>query len=730
MPLKETFRWYQRSILNSYSQVFFSDNQIFAVILLAITFVDFYTGLFGLVAVLVTTSIAHWIGFNKFRISQGYYGFNSLLVGLGMGIYFEPGLLLILMVVLAGVLTLFMSVSLEGIIGKYELPHLSLPFVFSLWAVMLASRDFHALGMNERGIYTLNDLYLLGGPSLVSLYEWWGQLPIPASLRTYFLSLGAIFFQFNVLTGVLVAVGLLIYSRIAFSLSLLGFFTAYLFYILIGATLTDVSYSYIGFNYILSAIAIGGYFIIPNRSSYLWVVLLIPLVAILTISLSGIMGIYQLPIYSLPFNIMALLFLYVLKFRMHNRISLNTLFVQQNAPEKNLYAFVNFMERFGKDPEIPLVLPFFGEWTVTQGHEGEYTHKDEWKHAWDFEITDEDGKTFKGSGDLLKDYYCYDKAILAPADGIIETVVDGVDDNIVGERNLEQNWGNTIIIKHHEQLYTKLSHLKPGSILVSQGDKISKGDTLARCGNSGHSPFPHLHFQVQQNPYIGSRTLDYPISHYMLSQEGKSSLKTVFSPEKGDRVSNIQIHPALRKAFNLIPGERIQLSVESTHPYETVWEIKLDPWQHKYIECRQSGCKAYFRHDGAMLYFTHFEGRRNSLLYYFFLGAFRVCMGHYHDLELTDTYPVNKIFPGRKRILQDFIAPFFRYMGGHFHIRTISEKESFSESRLLLQAQAYSRVFKKRSLLARLEFHIDNGGLRGFTIENKQETIQVICTKK
>ncbi len=112
MPLKETLRWYLKSILNSYSQVFFSDNRAFAVILLVITFVDFYTGLFGLVAVLVTTAMAHWIGFEKFRISQGYYGFNSLLVGLGMGIYFEPGLLLILMVVLAGVFTLFLSVSL------------------------------------------------------------------------------------------------------------------------------------------------------------------------------------------------------------------------------------------------------------------------------------------------------------------------------------------------------------------------------------------------------------------------------------------------------------------------------------------------------------------------------------------------------------------------------------------------------------------------------------------
>ncbi|MFO7979184.1 MAG: urea transporter, partial [Bacteroidales bacterium] len=146
-----TIRWYLKSILNGYSQVFFSDQKAFAIILLVITFVDFYTGLTGLLSVIITTGLAHWMGFDKFKIHQGYYGFNALLVGLGMGIYFQPGMLLVLLVILAAVLTLFLSISLEGVIGKYALPHLSLPFVFSLWAVMLASREFQALGLNERG---------------------------------------------------------------------------------------------------------------------------------------------------------------------------------------------------------------------------------------------------------------------------------------------------------------------------------------------------------------------------------------------------------------------------------------------------------------------------------------------------------------------------------------------------------------------------------------------------
>lgn len=764
--MRAAVKWYLQSILNSYSQVFFSDNKVFAGILLLITFVDFYTGLFGLLSVLITTGMAHWMGFDKFKIKEGYYGFNSLLTGLGIGIFFQPGLLLVLIIILASVLTLFISVAFEGIIGKYALPYLSLPFVFALWAVMLASREFQALGLNERGIYTLNELYLLGGHRLVKLYEWWGTIPFPSSLKSYFLSLGAIFFQFNVFTGFLVAIGLLVYSRIAFTLSLLGFYTAFLFYKLIGASFSEVAYSYIGFNYVLSAIAIGGYFIIPNRSSYLWVILLIPLVAILTISLSSILLIYQLPIYSLPFNIMALLFLYVLKFRLHNRIQLNTLFVQQNAPEKNLYAFANFMERFGKNSIIPIQLPFYGEWTVTQGHNGEYTHQSDWKHAWDFEIIDEDNKTYKNTGDYPEDYYCYDKVVVAPADGQVEAIIDEYDDNIIGQKDLEHNWGNTIVIKHSEQLYTKLSHLKKGSFEVQEGDRVKRGNPLARCGNSGLSPYPHLHFQVQETPYIGSKTIDYPISNYIVhSVTGQVELKTVDIPEKGQNISNIQTHPNLKKAFYFIPGEQIRLTIKTKDPentlersgaqedkttpqytkaitskplntatngnvIETVWEIKRDAYLNSYIECERSSCRAWFKTDGSMLYFTHFEGNRNNPLYYFYLGAFKICLGHYKNIKLTDTYPANMVFTKFQLLIHDFFAPFFMYMSGSYMIQYNTLKETMSDTKLLLKAGISRRVFNKKSALATIDFYVDNTGLNSFIIHVNNQLIEATCNEK
>lgn len=726
---RDKSRWFLDSILNSYSQVFFSKNTLFGIILATVSFVDFYAGLFGLLAVMIANVAAWLIGFDRFKIGEGYLGFNALLVGLGLGIYFEPGWLLVFLVALAGIMTLLVSTAMEGVIGKYALPYLSIPFVLSLWMFMLGSREFQALGLNERGIYTLNDIYIIGGPTLVRVYEWWNNLPLLTSLKAYLLSLGAIFFQYNVFSGALIAVGLLIYSRIAFTLSLLGFYIAFLFYLIIGVKFSEIAYSYIGFNYILTSIAVGGFFVIPHRNSYLALFAIIPITAVLTISISGAFAIWQLPIYSLPFNITVLLSLYALKFRVNNKANLSTIFVQHNSPEKNLYAFLNYRRRFGAPDSIPVHLPFYGEWTVTQGHNGQYTHKDDWRHAWDFEIKDEMGKTYRNSGDYPSDYYCYDKNIVSPADGVVEEVVDQLEDNVIGQRDLENNWGNTIVLKHSEYLYTKLCHLKPGSVTVKKGETVKRGQTIARCGNTGNSPYPHLHFQAQAFPFIGSKTLEYPLSEFLVRNGNGAELKTAGFPVMGEVVSNIQANAALKKAFKFTPGEKINFKITGGAFSESHWEVKRDIYLNRYIECRETRAKAWFRVSDSMMYFVHFEGPRRSPLYLFYLSAYKISFGYNRDLVIKDTFPVNKVFNPRKIMLQDFLAPFFRYLKGEYSIAYPDLKNDFLSDEIKLRGMIIKRMAGSEKEKMEFSFKVDNQGLREFAFRSKKINIQAVCVK-
>ena len=50
------------SVLNSYSQIFFSSSKVLAVFLLVISFFDYGAGIGGLLAVLVANSLALFLG--------------------------------------------------------------------------------------------------------------------------------------------------------------------------------------------------------------------------------------------------------------------------------------------------------------------------------------------------------------------------------------------------------------------------------------------------------------------------------------------------------------------------------------------------------------------------------------------------------------------------------------------------------------------------------------------
>jgi len=715
-----------KGLLNSYAQIFFSDNILFGLILLCITFLDFVAGISGILAVSTAHLISYIMGFDRTRIGRGVYGFNSLLVGLGIGIQFEPSLMLFMVVVFASVFTIFLTIALQGVIGKYTLPYLSIPFLLSFWVMLIATNELTALGISERGIYTFNDLYLVGGQKLIIVYDWWQSLNMPEWIRVYFLSLGAIFFQFNVFAGVIVAIGLLMASRISFSLSLLGFLTAYIFYTLMGADITDMTYSYIGFNFILTSIAIGGFFIIPSWKSYTWVIILMPVVALVTIAFSRIFAVFALPIYSLPFNIVVIIFLYALKLRLEPGKGLSEVYIQENTPEKNLYSYLNSQSRFGLHTGSNFMLPFFGKWTVAQGHKGEYTHKEAWKEAWDFIITDAEGKQYKDKGDYPEDYFCYGKAVVAPADGWVETVISNVPDNIIGEINVRQNWGNTVVIKHEEYVYSALSHLQPGSITVKPGTMLKKGDFIGKCGNSGRSPYPHLHFQIQRSPLVGAATTQHPLSYYLRHMDQEVELVTYGIPSRDEVLSNIEQSEILKNSLDFIGYKTIQFEVKGR---TITWEVKVDPYNNTFIECKETGARAYYSYDEYMLYFKFYKGSRKTLLYNFFLAFYKVQTGFYRGLEVTDMLTPNYIFSKPALFIQDFFAPFLLFFSGIYKLRYVEQDDDLEPKNILLQSEIYTSIFKRRKSGLKFEIMIGDKGLELFKIIENDTTIEAKCLK-
>jgi len=196
-----------------------------------------------------------------------------------------------------------------------------------------------------------------------------------------------------------------------------------------------------------------------------------------------------------------------------------------------------------EENSVELRLPFEGEWFVYWGGDtvAENYHQDHanQRFAFDFVKVDENGKTFAGDGSKNEDYYAFGEKILAPADGVVTDVVNGVRDNVPGAMNPLMALGNSVVIKHADGEYSVYAHFKQNSIVVKVGQTISKGGLIGLCGNSGNTSEPHLHFQIQKNAFFENEGSKKTFFTELLIGRGDSRLmKQRYSPKKGDIIMN------------------------------------------------------------------------------------------------------------------------------------------------------------------------------------------------
>lgn len=171
---------------------------------------------------------------------------------------------------------------------------------------------------------------------------------------------------------------------------------------------------------------------------------------------------------------------------------------------------VRFRER-GRTAGLPTALryslPVSGEWLVVNGGVTADT-----SHSWDmpnqryaYDIVkpmDVPMGTEQSEGRDLISYETFGHPVLAPADGTVVCVRDGQRDYRSAGSGAVDMWcrdirGNHILIQHREDEFSLLAHLRNGTVAVTVGERVRRGQKVGECGNSGHSTQPHLHFHVQ-----------------------------------------------------------------------------------------------------------------------------------------------------------------------------------------------------------------------------------------
>jgi hypothetical protein len=96
----------------------------------------------------------------------------------------------------------------------------------------------------------------------------------------------------------------------------------------------------------------------------------------------------------------------------------------------------------------------------------------------------------------------FGQTVYAPADGAVVAVQDQFPDLPVGASDRVHPAGNNVVLQIGRERYVLMAHLQQGSVAVTVGQQVRRGEPLARVGNSGNTSEPHLHLQVQSGPAL------------------------------------------------------------------------------------------------------------------------------------------------------------------------------------------------------------------------------------
>jgi Membrane proteins related to metalloendopeptidases len=223
--------------------------------------------------------------------------------------------------------------------------------------------------------------------------------------------------------------------------------------------------------------------------------------------------------------------LFTLNISIDNEQHINGLFMKPFEPDN----LPNIVRNITK-----LTLPFKGEWMVMWGGDTkELNHHFEskaQKNAFDIIIKDKNGKSYKTDGITNEDYYAFGREIIAPCNGEIVLVVDGIKDNKPGTLNPIYVPGNTVILRTDNNEYLFFAHFKQHTIKVTQEQKVIEGQLLGLCGNSGNSSEPHLHFHIQN---VEDMNVATGVKFYFNKILVDGIIKTDYSPIRNEKIQSV-----------------------------------------------------------------------------------------------------------------------------------------------------------------------------------------------
>lgn len=579
--------------LRGYAQIFFCNDPLVGLLFLVATFFNPVTAMLGLLGALCANIAGYIFSSRDALFKSGLFGCNGAFIGLSWGMFLKINHHVVILLVLVSFLSSILVMVLSHLLSRNsDMPVLSIPFVLSAWLGLMVIGKFSGI---------LPDMGSKLPVTLVPQIEELLSSHLPTAIGHLFRSLGGTLFLRDIFSGTLFFAGIMIYSRISAFFAVLGISVHAIISFFLGNPVEKILASTINFNCALVAIALGGVLLVPNRLSFLYAILGASVTTVVNRGMETALAIYHLPVIAAPFNLVTLLFLYPLKVGIisNEKTKLYPVPLDRiKSPEGNLEWYESFVEG-SRSQKVKLSLPFYGTWFVSQGNDTTRTHNGPWRYAWDFIVLDEEERSHRALGLRYDDFFAFGKPVLAPAPGIVVKIQNHIADNQPPDTNKIEPWGNYLIIDHGNGEFSEISHFQQGSIRVREGDRVSRGEILGLCGNSGMSYEPHLHYQLQREPFVGAESVPVEFSDLCIVEKGREILIPRGRPRADRLVRNYesQADVTLHSYFPLDARNNWTyiLRNQNGKTVKETWEVVEDENKSLYLCATQKQKRAIYR---------------------------------------------------------------------------------------------------------------------------------------
>jgi urea transporter len=253
--------------LRGIGQVMFQDNPLSGLFFFAaIGWGSFVAGaleiaIAGLLALLVASLTALWLRVETAALRAGLYGFNAYLLGIALATFLASSPLLWVYVVLGGAVSVVATLAATRVMQTWGISALTAPFILITWLLLLSSNGFSGV---PAGALPTSGLIQPIPPEAAD------PLRLLDFLQGILISISQVFVKGDGIAALLILIGLAVGSIAAAGYALAAALISVVVAHLLGAESQLITGGLVGFNPILTAIAVGTVFARPGLQSGLY----------------------------------------------------------------------------------------------------------------------------------------------------------------------------------------------------------------------------------------------------------------------------------------------------------------------------------------------------------------------------------------------------------------------------------------------------------------------------